>query len=191
MLEAAAAGGALGIFLSVIFQLQIQDLLGGIHGPLPEFHVCRRTQKGAVLVEEAEAVGHGIILRLIPGLAGTVGLNIDAVAAVPTMPAGENVVHGGGGDDLPDGLPNHVLLPLGQKVAVVLVDIRDDAILVHHDEAVLGLVQKLLKNQPVPMILRHAGSPLSARCCLRHYKAGLRQNASPSRPVRRGSQRVE
>lgn len=124
MLEAAAAGGALGIFLSVIFQLQIQDLLGGIHGPLPEFHVCRRTQKGAVLVEEAEAVGHGIILRLIPGLAGTVGLNVDAVAAVPTMPAGENVVHGGGGDDLPDGLPNHVLLPLGQKVAVVLVDIR-------------------------------------------------------------------
>lgn len=79
--------------------------------------------------------------------------------------------------NLPDGFPNHVLLPLGQKVAVVLVDIRDDAILVHHDEAVLGLVQKLLKNQPVPMILRHAGSPFprDAVCAIIKQACGKMQ----------------
>ena len=149
------------IGLLIIPQLQFGDLPGSVHGPLAEFHVGGGSQQLPGLIKDAEPIGHGIGVPTVPGLSLPVELDVDPLIPIPPVALGQNVVHSGGGDHRADGLSQHTLPVPAQKIAVILVDLGDDAVFVHHDEAVLRLIQELLKDQAAAVILRHGRHILS------------------------------
>ena len=144
VLKAVLVAAVVLVLFPVKFQLGVlaHQPFGRVQGLEPELHLGYTSHDLIGVVKDAGAADQHEVVVVGLGVARDVLVEGQFLA----VPPADDVDHLGVLDDLSDGIAHHLVPGPAQEVAVLLVDVSDHALGVHHDEAVVGQAQDLIQN---------------------------------------------
>ena len=120
--------------------------MGDIQRAFLKFHLGHGADQLLIFIENAETIGDGIGFSGSLGFAGNIGLHINTFSIIAPLAAVHNVIHRSGGNDLFNRLSKNIFLFSSEKIAVFIINIRDNTFRIDDDETIFGFIHKFFKD---------------------------------------------